>query len=305
MGARLIVVACVMLLAAAGSAGAQSQAVPPPAALRPAAPPLAAAPPVEAPVPPPTPAWRTFLAYRQALRWAGGTVLASTLLLLAAHFAVYGTHHVRPTGLVVRRYDTREIVLHALLALAFVGAWASSTYLVLAKYVFGYSEAELPVPLGRASSAVHLAAGLAFLLSLLALGRIWWRSMRFEPHDAAWLRALGGYFSRHRSLLPAGRFNAGQKVWFRLALLVGALVALSGGLLYYPALFGPGAGIVLFIVHTALGVLLSAAVVTHVYLAAFAHPCALRAMITGTIDEACLREDHPLQIVPRPARPSG
>jgi formate dehydrogenase subunit gamma len=116
-----------------------------------------------------------------------------------------------------------------------------------------------------------------------------------------WLRALGGYFSRRHAILPAGRFNAGQKIWFYLALVLGGLVGLSGGLLYVPALLGPPAGIAFFIAHTVFAVALSALVVAHVYVAVLAHPYGLRAMITGKSDEACLGADHPLEITGRRA----
>ena len=65
-----------------------------------------------------------------------------------------------------------------------------------------------------------------------------------------------------------------------------------------PGLVGARWDIILYAAHTALVVALSAAVMVHVYLAVLVHPRAVRAMITGEIDEACLREDHPLEPVP-------
>lgn len=281
-GRRSWIAAAVVSLAA-GTAWATSHEVPPPWAL-PGAPVVAG--------------WQEFVTYREALRWFGGAVLGLTVVLVLSHFAVYGAHHVRPRGRLVRRYRVKEVLLHALLALAFLGAWATSTYLVLAKYVLGQGTSGGPVPLGGAASAVHIAAGFVFLGTLLALGALWWRSMGFAPYDRAWLRELGGYFSRRHPILPAGRFNAGQKIWFRLAWLVGVAVGLSGALSYYPGLLGVTAGIGLYMLHTSLAVLFSAAVIAHVYLTMLVHPCTVRAMVTGEIDEACLREDHPLEPLP-------
>lgn len=114
-------------------------------------------------------------------------------------------------------------------------------------------------------------------------------------YDRDWLKGFGGYFSRQRRILPAGRFNAGQKIWFRFAVVTGLVVAVSGALLYYPALLGPRASIVLYAAHTVLAALLSAAVIVHVYMAVVVHPEGVRAMTTGAMDEAYLREDHPLE----------
>ncbi len=246
--------------------------------------------------PRPEPAWQTFVGYRTALRWVGGAILASTVLLVLAHFAIYGVHHVRPAGQLVKRYRLGEVVTHDLLALAFLGAWASSTYLILAKYVFGQGHGSVGLPLGKTLRALHIAAGLVFFATLLGLAGLWWRAMRFAPYDTTWLKALGGYFSRQHPVLPAGRFNAGQKVWFYLSLLLGSLVALSGMLLYYPGKFGVRGDIALYVLHTGFAVLLSVAVVGHVYLSVLVHPHALRAMLTGKMDLASYREDHPLEM---------
>lgn len=246
----------------------------------------------------PAPGWQEFLTYREALRWAGGVIQALIVLLVVAHFAIYGYHHVKPTGRMVRRYSPKEVLLHALLALAFIGAWASSTYLILAKYVLGYAEQNIPVPLGRISNTVHITSGVLFLGALLALAIIWRRGMRFASYDRDWLKGLGGYFSRSHRILPAGHFNAGQKIWFRVSILLGILVSVSGALIYYPGLLGLSGSIVLYIVHTVLAVALSAAVIAHVYLGVLVHPRAVGSMITGKIDEACLREDHPLEPLP-------
>ncbi len=252
----------------------------------------------EIPAAGPGPAWQEFLAYRESLRWTGGVIQALILLLIVAHFAVYGYHHVKPTGRMVKRYSWKEVFFHGLLALSFIGAWASSTYLILAKYVLGYAEQELAVPFGQLSSTVHIATGLLFLGTLLALELIWRPGMRFASYDRDWLGQLGGYFSRKHRMLVAGRFNAGQKIWFRLSVLLGVLVSLSGAVIYYPGFIGRQWDIVLYIFHTALAVALSAAVIVHVYVAVLLHLRAVGSMITGKVDEACVREDHPLELLP-------
>lgn len=86
-------------------------------------PPVSVLPPIKA-----WPGWQQFLAYREALRWFGGIAVGLMVLLVLIHFSIHGYHHVRPTGRMVKRYSWAEVFLHDLLALSFVGAWASSTY---------------------------------------------------------------------------------------------------------------------------------------------------------------------------------
>jgi formate dehydrogenase subunit gamma len=237
--------------------------------------------------------WQEFLRYRAWLPWAVPAVLAVTALALAAHLSVFGVHRVAPTGRLVRRYARTEVLLHAMLALSFLVAWAGATWLELGRYLSARDDGA-PVPLGAVANWAHIAGGLAMLAVLVVLGVRWRAAMRFAPYDRQWLAALGGYFSRTPRLLAAGRFNAGQKLWLRVATVVMALLAVSGGVLYVPGVLGPRAGVVTYVVHSVGGILMVAAVVVHVYLAAVVHRRAMRAMITGEIDEACARADHPL-----------
>ncbi len=102
--------------------------------------------------------------------------------------------------------------------------------------------------------------------------------------------------NRSHPHLPAGRFNAGQKLWFRATLLLGAVTGVTGLLLYYPGGLGmtPSVQLVLYIVHSGAAAVFVAGVVVHVYLAAIANSGSLKAMVTGRIDENVIRVHHPL-----------
>jgi formate dehydrogenase subunit gamma len=242
--------------------------------------------------------WEEFVSYREVLRWSGGIFLGVVVVLALTHLFFHGAHRIRPTGHKVKRYSLKEIFLHDLLALAFVGTWASATYLILAKYFLGYAKNGFPVPLGGLSSTIHIVTGLLFFVALLALVVAWWRAMQFASYDRDWLKGFGGYLSRRHRILPAGRFNAGQKVWFLTSLGLGVLVSVSGALIYYPGLMGPRWDIILYVAHTVLGVLFSGGVIVHLYLAVVVHPWAFRGMVTGEIDEAGVRQAHPLESLP-------
>ena len=58
---------------------------------------------------------------------------------------------------------------------------------------------------------------------------------------------------------------------------------------------GPRWSILLYVTHTTLGVALGAVVIVHVYVAVVLHLRASRAIITGAVDEACVREVYPLE----------
>ncbi|MFB7666154.1 cytochrome b/b6 domain-containing protein [Kitasatospora sp. NPDC056138] len=141
---------------------------------------------------------------------------------------------------------------------------------------------------------VHEWCGLALPVPLLlglgsrALRADLSRLNRFAPYDREWLRAV-----RRRSFRrPAGKFNAGQKLY--AAWTAGAvLVMLGTGLLMWftrlaPLVWRTGATFV----HDWLAVAVAVAVAGHLYQSA-RDPEARRGMRTGRVDEGWAAREHP------------
>ena len=238
----------------------------------------------------PAEGWQSFGVYRDGLRYYGGAFFLLTVALALFHYAVVGPHRVPLSGRTVRRYQWGEVLTHSVLAVSYLLLWMSGLYLLWNRLVL-----ERPTPVwGRLASAAHIWGGLFFLVGLVAMWLRWRKDMRIAPHDREWLRGAGGYFRRDHPRLPAGRFNAGQKIWFRGALLFGAILGVTGLLLYYPGGMGltPSVQRLLFVLHTAAAVAMISGVLVHFYLATFAHPGSLTAMVTGRMDEALIRAHH-------------
>ncbi|MGP3925667.1 cytochrome b/b6 domain-containing protein [Streptomyces sp. 8N616] len=128
-------------------------------------------------------------------------------------------------------------------------------------------------------------ASRAFRSDLRFLGR-------FGPHDRRWLRAA--LRRDHRpSARPAGKFNAGQKLYAAYA--AGAvLVMLGTGLLMWftglaPLVWRTGATFV----HDWLALALGAVVCGHIGMA-LSDPEARRGLRTGTVDRRWAAREHPL-----------
>ncbi|WP_449485637.1 cytochrome b/b6 domain-containing protein [Streptomyces avidinii] len=132
---------------------------------------------------------------------------------------------------------------------------------------------------------------------------------RFGPHDRTWLRSA--LRRDHRpTARPAGKFNAGQKLYASWS-AGAALVMLGTGLLMWftglaPLRWRTGATFV----HDWLAIALAVAVVGHV-MKAVADPEARRGMRTGEVDAGWARSEHPLwrpppvagEAPPTPAEP--
>lgn len=91
---------------------------------------------------------------------------------------------------------------------------------------------------------------------------------------------MGGYLSKKKKPVPAGKFNAGQKIWFWLATVGGGVMAYSGWYLYTFQATADQLRI-MAIIHNFLGAALVALFLVHLYMSLFAISGAIRSMING------------------------
>jgi formate dehydrogenase subunit gamma len=141
---------------------------------------------------------------------------------------------------------------------------------------------------------VHEWSGLLLPVPLLlglaspALRRDLGRLNRFLPHDRQWLRAV----LRRGHHRPAGKFNAGQKLY--AGWIAGAVVVMLGtGLMMWfthlaPLVWRTGATFV----HDWLALAIGIVVLGHVYMAVN-DPQARRGMRTGRVDRLWATREHP------------
>ncbi|MCX5300766.1 cytochrome b/b6 domain-containing protein [Streptomyces sp. NBC_00193] len=118
------------------------------------------------------------------------------------------------------------------------------------------------------------------------------RLNRFGPHDRTWLRSALRR-DRRPGVRPAGKFNAGQKLYASWS-AGAALVMLGTGLLMWftdlaPLPWRTGATFV----HDWLALAMTVAVVGHVMMAV-GDPEARRGMRTGSVAADWARREHPL-----------
>ncbi|MFH9085424.1 MULTISPECIES: cytochrome b/b6 domain-containing protein [unclassified Streptomyces] len=159
---------------------------------------------------------------------------------------------------------------------------------------------QLAVLVGRRELVVrvHECAGLALPVPvLLGLASRAFRAdlrflNRFGPHDRVWLRAALRRDRRHGSR-PAGKFNAGQKVY--AAWIAGAtLVMLGTGLMMWftrltPLMWRTSATFV----HDWLALTIGVVLAGHIGMA-LGDPEARRGLRTGTVSEQWADREHPL-----------
>ncbi|MFD4505833.1 cytochrome b/b6 domain-containing protein [Streptomyces sp. NPDC058457] len=159
---------------------------------------------------------------------------------------------------------------------------------------------QLAVLVGRRELVVriHECAGLALPVPVLLglASRAFRRDLgflnRFGPHDKIWLHAALSRDKR-RSSRPAGKFNAGQKIYANW--IAGAtLVMLGTGLLMWfthltPLMWRTSATFV----HDWLALTIGIVLAGHVGMA-LGDPEARRGLRTGTVSREWAKREHPL-----------
>jgi formate dehydrogenase subunit gamma len=122
----------------------------------------------------------------------------------------------------------------------------------------------------------------------------WWHDMRLLPADREWLRpGKAVAYMRHEGDDPeVGKYNGGQKLFFFAAGLAAIALVVSGVVLWLAGLPKPiqEAAILL---HDLTFIVLTAAVVLHVYLGTAAEPGTFHSMTRGTVSRPWARLHHP------------
>jgi formate dehydrogenase subunit gamma len=150
---------------------------------------------------------------------------------------------------------------------------------------------------GQVSRMLHPWVGLLFALSVLQMYRMWSSQMHFEPVDRAWMDSVHHYVrNQDDQMPPAGRYNAGQKLLFWGFVIFGALLLLSGLVLWFPEYISWNWRYLRYtavLVHASSALLTIGLFLIHVYMGVFAERGAFGSVIRGDVSLTFARRFHP------------
>ena len=225
----------------------------------------------------------------------GGWGLVLVLLAIAAVYWRKGTVelHEPLTGRKIRRFSPWERAIHWAVAISFSILAISGLIILFGKNLLlpliGYT---LFSWLAILSKNLHNFVGPLFIVCLFLFVATFIRNMFPKSYDVAWLVKLGGLFSAKE--VPAGKFNAGQKLWFwGGALFLGAILAGSGLVLDF-ANFNQTRSTMQTanVVHVIAATLFMMAGLGHIYLGTIGVGGAYESMRYGYVDETWAKEHH-------------
>ena len=237
--------------------------------------------------------WRNFRV-EQLVPFAG-YLLGGILLLIAVFWGFRGTIRIGAgrSGVKLRRFSSAQRVTHWTVAISFLTLGLTGVVLLLGRFMLiPVVGAEAFGVIALASKRIHDFIGPLFGVALAVQFVLFVRGNLPHPRDVTWIAKGGGLLGGHAS---AHRYNAGEKVWFWLAMLGGAAVVVSGLVLDFP-IFDQNRHVMELnhMIHSLAAVVVLAASFGHIYMGTLGTEGTFEIMKTGYCDVNWAKEHHDL-----------
>ena len=226
---------------------------------------------------------------------AGLILIGIAVALIAAFYGFAGPKrlHHGASGQRVARFSPFQRIIHWFTAVIFLLLAASGLVLIYGRLVliplFGPKSFAF---IASACKEAHNLFGPIFLLCLILLLIEYGRDNLFRRADLRWLSRAGGLLGGHVS---SHRYNAGEKIWFWMLMILGLGLCLSGLMLVMWSIGWTRPFLELaHLFHAGFALVLIAASIGHMYLGSAGTQGALEGMTRGDVDLNWARQHHDL-----------
>lgn len=210
-------------------------------------------------------------------------IVLAVLAMILLHFVLVGSKSGSVPGVPnVLRFRFYERLSHLI-------AMTTVVFLAVTGFFFLLGKND---PLGAWARLCHTYLGYGAVAGTTAIFLVWFLFMLPAKGDLRWMLKAGGYLGGVKGHLPAGKFNAGQKILFWIAIAAMALLSSTGLMMalhrgeHFPRQE------LIYTVHDAAGLLMILVLMAHVYLATIVVPHSLRAVFGGKVSDIWAREHH-------------
>ena len=225
--------------------------------------------------------------------------LAILVLVPAAfltHYKIIGPKVFPHDGKKIQAFSLYNRIIHQVAAVSFIVIVPTGFVIVFGDFFGGGMFV-------RACKHLHGIFTVPFAIVVIPMFLMWLKEAIFNFDDVKWMMIVGGYLSKEKKPIPAGKFNAGQKMWYWIATLGGMVMVVSGAAMFFLDfnidMVKSMTGLsqidflrVMAIVHNVVGFLVVALFITHVYMSMFAIKGAVHSILDGHMEEEEVRILH-------------
>ena len=218
--------------------------------------------------------------------------LAVIVLVPAAfltHYRVIGPKVFSHEGKKIEAFSLYNRTIHQIAAVSFIVIVPTGFVMVFGDFFGGGVFV-------RMCKNLHGIFTIPFAIVVIPMFLMWLKESIFNFDDVKWMMIVGGYLSKEKKPIPAGKFNAGQKMWYWIATLGGMLMIITGAVMFFLdfdiSMVKSMTGLsqidllrVAAIVHNVVGFLVVALFITHIYMSMFAIKGAVQSMLNGHMEE--------------------
>ncbi len=212
----------------------------------------------------------------QYFKWIFLAIIILVPLSFLGHFVVVGqrrfNHHQK-----LQVFSKFNIIVHWGAAIPFVLICLTGLIMVFGSYFGGGSFVRL-------ARDLHGLATIMFIIFGSMMFLMWFKEALFKKYDISWFKIMGGYLSQENKPIPAGKFNAGQKMWFWIATLGGGIMAFTGAIMFFQYT-DINTLRLMAILHNLVGFMIIAMLITHIYMSLFAIEGAVESILNGKMGE--------------------
>ena len=196
------------------------------------------------------------------------------------------------TELRIKRFSGFQRFIHWLTAILFIGLAITGLFLLFGRTaLIPYLGPELGGNIMGVLKRIHDFSSPAFAVSLLVLALTFLKGNFPHFRDIIWVLKGGGLLKWHA---PAGRYNAGEKAWYWLAVVGGGFIIVSGAMMLFPNILGESRNVITYYhwIHGIAAVVMIGGAMGHIYMGTIAMEGAYECMSTGYADANWAREHH-------------
>lgn len=225
--------------------------------------------------------------------------LAILVLVPAAfltHYKIIGPKVFPHDGKKIQAFSLYNRIIHQVAAVSFIVIVPTGFVIVFGDFFGGGMFV-------RACKHLHGIFTVPFAIVVIPMFLMWLKEAIFNFDDVKWMMIVGGYLSKEKKPIPAGKFNAGQKMWYWIATLGGMVMVITGAAMFFLDfnidMVKSMTGLsqidflrVMAILHNVVGFLVVALFITHVYMSMFAIKGAVHSILDGHMEEEEVRILH-------------